>query len=182
MIRKALPDDARAIAQVHISSWQDAYRNLMPAEYLSGLQATLAQRESFWMHSIESDEPKVWVAEVDGQVVGWISVGASRDEEAAGANTGEVMAIYVLAGYWQTGVGLALWTAGVEYLSEQGYQGLTLWVLSLNERAIRFYRRAGCVAEPGTERNLVRGGATLEEVRYRLVFAASYGVHPEVSH
>lgn len=50
----------------------------MPAEYLSGLQATLAQRESFWMRSIESDEPKVWVAEVDGQVVGWISVGASR--------------------------------------------------------------------------------------------------------
>lgn len=170
MIRKALPDDAKAIAQVHISSWQDAYRDLMPAEYLSGLQATLAQRESFWMRSIEADEPKVWVAEVDGQVVGWISVGASRDEEAAGKNTGEVMAIYVLAGYWQTGVGLALWKAGLQNLMVQGYQDLTLWVLSRNDRAIRFYRRAGCVEDTGSERTLQRGGVTLEEVRYRLAF------------
>lgn len=45
MIRKALPSDAQAIAQVHISSWQAAYRDLMPAEYLDALQATLAQRE-----------------------------------------------------------------------------------------------------------------------------------------
>lgn len=170
MIRKALPGDARAIAQVHISSWQEAYRDLMPAEYLSVLQATLAQRESLWSRSIESGESTVWVAEVDKQVVGWISVGASRDEEAAGKNTGEVMAIYVLAGYWQTGVGLALWKVGVEYLMKQGYPGLTLWVLSRNDRAIRFYRRAGCVADAGSERTLQRGGATLEEIRYRLVF------------
>ena len=32
MIRKALPRDAQAIAQVHISSWQDAYRDRMPAD------------------------------------------------------------------------------------------------------------------------------------------------------
>ena len=108
MIRKALPGDANAIAQVHIRSWQEAYRDLMPAEFLKGLDATLARRESFWVRSIESGESDVWVAELDGQVVGWISVGASRDEEAAGANIGEVMAIYVLAKYWQAGVGLAL--------------------------------------------------------------------------
>ena len=175
MIRKALPSDAKTIAQVHISSWQAAYRDLMPAQYLSSLEATLAQRESFWMRALESDESNVWVAQVDKQVVGWISVGASRDEDAAGANTGEVMAIYVLATSWQTGVGLALWKAGVGYLVEQGCQGLTLWVLSRNERAIRFYRRAGCVADAGSERNLVRGGVTLEEVRYRLAFAAQQG-------
>lgn len=37
MIRKALPSDAKAIAQVHISSWQDAYRNLMSAQYMQSL-------------------------------------------------------------------------------------------------------------------------------------------------
>lgn len=158
MIRKALPSDAKAIAQVHISSWQEAYRDLMPAEYLNSLEATLAQRESFWIRSIESGESNVWVAESNKQVVGWISVGASRDEDAAGGNAGEVMAIYVLARYWQTGVGLALWKAGLQYLMEQGYQRLTLWVLARNERAIRFYRRAGCVEETGSERNLKRGG------------------------
>ncbi|MGY2366613.1 N-acetyltransferase family protein [Pseudomonas azotoformans] len=170
MIRKALPGDANAIAQVHIRSWQEAYRDLMPAEFLKGLDATLARRESFWGRSIESGESDVWVAELDGKVIGWISVGASRDEEAAGANTGEVMAIYVLAKYWQAGVGLALWNAGLQFLMEQGYECLTLWVLSRNERAVRFYRRVGCVEDPGSERHLQRGGVTLEEMRYRLSF------------
>jgi len=170
MIRQALPSDAKAIAQVHISSWQDAYRDLMPAEYLNALDTTLAQRESSWIRSIESGESKVWVAELNQQVVGWISVGASRDEDAAEANAGEVMAIYVLASHWQTGVGLALWKAGLQWLNEQGYQRLTLWVLTDNERAIRFYRRAGCVEETGSERTLQRGGAALVEVRYGLPF------------
>ncbi|MBJ2285959.1 GNAT family N-acetyltransferase [Pseudomonas haemolytica] len=166
MIRRALPTDAQAIAQVHISSWQAAYRDLMPAQFLSALQATLAQREANWMRSIASGESNVWVAEVDLQVVGWISVGACRDADAAGGNTGEVMAIYVLAGFWQSGVGLALWEAGLQDLMAQGYKRLTLWVLVGNERAIRFYRRAGCVEDAGTERNLERGGVPLVEVRY----------------
>ncbi|MGY2190652.1 N-acetyltransferase family protein [Pseudomonas pergaminensis] len=175
MIRKALPSDAKAIARVHISSWQDAYRELMPAQYLNSLEATLAQRESFWLRSLESGESNVWVAEADKHIVGWISVGASRDEEAAGANTGEVMAIYVSARYWQTGTGLALWKAGLQSLRTHGFQGLTLWVLSRNERAIRFYRRAGCVEDTGTERTLQRGGVILEEVRYRLTFTELQG-------
>ena len=168
MIRNALPTDAKAIAQVHVSSWQEAYRELMPAEYLNALDATLARREAFWSRSIESGESGLLVAELNNQVVGWISVGASRDEEGAVTNAGEVMALYVLAGHWQTGVGLALWRAGLQHLSAQGYQCLTLWVLTRNERAIRFYRRAGCVEETGSERNLQRGGVTLAEVRYRL--------------
>lgn len=175
MIRKALPSDAKAIARVHISSWQDAYRELMPAQYLNSLEATLAQRESFWLRSLESGESNVWVAEADKHVVGWISVGAGRDEEAAGANTGEVMAIYVSARYWQTGAGLALWKAGLQSLRAHGFQGLTLWVLSRNERAVRFYRRAGCVEDTGTERTLQRGGVILEEVRYRLTFTELQG-------
>ncbi|WP_416362963.1 GNAT family N-acetyltransferase [Pseudomonas sp. NFX183] len=168
MIRHASPADARAIAQVHISSWQDAYRELMPADYLGALSSTLARRESFWMASIESGESKVWVAQVNKQVVGWVSVGASRDEDAAAQNVGEVMAIYVVAEHWHTGVGLALWNAGLQYLAEQGFEQLTLWVLARNERAVRFYRRVGCVEEAGSERTLERGGVQLVEVRYRL--------------
>lgn len=168
MIRKGLPTDAKAIAQVHISSWQDAYRDLMPAQYLQSLGASLPQRESHWIRSIESGESSVFVAELNEQVIGWISVGSSRDEDIAAENSAEVMAIYVLAEHWQTGVGLALWKAGLQYLINQGYLHLTLWVLTGNERAIRFYRSVGCVEETGSERNLIRGGVALVQVRYRL--------------
>ena len=166
MIRQALPTDANAIAQVHIRSWQDAYRDLMPADYLLGLDATLPNREASWKRSLESDESQVWVAQVDEQVVGWVSVGASRDEDLAGESVGEVMAIYVLATHWQSGVGLALWKTAVQHLEAQGFQRLTLWVLTRNERAIRFYRKAGWAEDTGSARTLVRGGVTLEEVRY----------------
>lgn len=168
MIRKGLPSDAKAIAQVHISSWQDAYRDLMPAEYLLSLGASLPQRESYWIRSIESGESNVVVAELNNEVVGWISVGVCRDEDIAAENLAEVMALYVLAEQWKTGVGFALWQAGLQHLIEQGYQRLTLWVLTGNERAIRFYRSVGCIEETGSERNLERGGAALVEVRYRL--------------
>ena len=144
MIRKGLPSDAKAIAQVHISSWQDAYRDLMPAQYLLSLGASLPQRESYWIRSIESGESNVFVAELNNEVVGWISVGVCRDEDIAAENLAEVMALYVLAEQWKTGVGFALWQAGLQHLIEQGYQRLTLWVLTGNERAIRFYRSVGC--------------------------------------
>lgn len=85
MIRKALLTDANAIASLHIRSWQEAYRDLMPASYLNSLDATLARRESSWARSIASGEPEVFVAEVDAEVVGWVAAGASRDEDGEGA-------------------------------------------------------------------------------------------------
>ena len=166
MIRSAIPPDAKAIAQVHIRSWQRAYRDLMPSEYLDSLEVTLPQRVSYWTNAIQSGDSTLLVAELDNQVIGWISVGASRDTDAAANNAGEVMALYVLEEHWQTGIGRALWNAGLQRLIEQGHSLLTLWVLVRNERAIRFYRKAGWVEETGTKRNLVRGGVTLEEVRY----------------
>ncbi len=42
MIRDAIPADASAIAHVHVSSWQQAYRQLMPAAFLASLTNTLA--------------------------------------------------------------------------------------------------------------------------------------------
>jgi len=166
MIRDAIPADAPAIAHVHVSSWQHAYRQLMPAAFLASLTNTLTQREAFWARSISAGDTNVLVAEVDGQVVGWIDVGAGRDEDAAADNAGEVMALYVLAEHWGTGVGLALWKARLQRLADHGHWRLTLWVLADNERAIRFYRRAGWAEEPGSQRTLARGGVTLAEVRY----------------
>ena len=61
MIRKALPSDAQAIAQVHISSWQAAYRDVMPAQFLKGLESTLARREAYWVRSIASGQSIVWL-------------------------------------------------------------------------------------------------------------------------
>ncbi|WP_248751744.1 GNAT family N-acetyltransferase [Pseudomonas sp. MWU15-20650] len=166
MIRDALPKDAKSIANVHVRSWQQAYLTLMPAEFLASLTATLPKREAYWAHAIESKESDVLVAEVDAKVIGWISVGPCRDEDKPEAESGEVMAIYVLAEYWSKGIGAQLWASGLKRLVDQGYKAITLWVLAENERAVRFYLGLGGREEPGSRRTLVRGGVSLDEVRY----------------
>ncbi|OLY73880.1 GNAT family acetyltransferase [Pseudomonas sp. ATCC PTA-122608] len=167
MIRAARIDDAGDIAWVHIRSWQQAYRELMPADYLASLEATQPRREAFWRQSIEQENEAVFVAEVEGRVVGWIVVSPSRDEDANPGETGEVQALYVLAEHWGTGVGRALWLWGLEYLASLGLETATLWVLAGNHRAIRFYRNAGWIAQPESSRTLTRGGCELAEVRYQ---------------
>jgi hypothetical protein len=71
-IRLASPadTDARAVAEVHVRSWQAAYRGLLPQDYLDGLDLTLDKREAYWREAIIQGGPGLLVAEVDGAVVG----------------------------------------------------------------------------------------------------------------
>lgn len=116
IIRDALSQDAKRIAQVHVSSWQHAYLDLMPADYLASLSATLPQREAYWARTIEGKDADILVAEVEGDVIGWLSLGPCRDEDTSEAASGEVMAIYVLAEYWSKGIGAQLWQTGFKRL------------------------------------------------------------------
>ena len=36
-IRRARPEDAEAVARVHVAGWRHAYRGLLPDDYLDGL-------------------------------------------------------------------------------------------------------------------------------------------------
>ncbi|MEJ6553652.1 hypothetical protein PQI51_01275 [Microbacterium esteraromaticum] len=46
LIRPASVDDAHDLAVVHVRSWQQAYRGLMPQAVLDGL--SIAEREAGW--------------------------------------------------------------------------------------------------------------------------------------
>ncbi|HWH36732.1 MAG TPA: GNAT family N-acetyltransferase [Candidatus Limnocylindrales bacterium] len=163
-LRRARPADARAIAQVHVQTWRDAYADLLPAEFLAGLD--VQQREGHWRAElmVRSSERAPWLAHADDQVVGFASVGPSRDRGAA-ASTGELYAIYVLPDFWDRGVGTDLLRRAEHDLVAHGYADATLWVLAGNERARRFYERAGWHLDG--ERLDRIGDIEVEEVRYR---------------
>ena len=162
-VRPAQLHDARGIADVHVRSWQAAYRGIVPDEHLNSL--SIDAREMSWRRQLNAESPEVWVAEVRSEVVGWVSFGASRDDDAA-AGVGEVEAIYVLAEHWSTGAGRALWLKARQRLSERGFERVTLWVLADNSRAIRFYRAAGFA--PSLTRVVEIGGKNLNEIRYEV--------------
>ena len=85
--------------------------------------------------------------------------------DGKGGRVAELYALYVRPACWSTGTGRALMDRVLTRTGAAGYQFITLWVLRDNERARRFYERAG-FAPDGTSNVLERlGGVT--ELRYR---------------
>ena len=164
-IRPAVPADAAAIAAVHVGTWQVAYRGLLPDEHLDALD--VARWRAGWQRLLTGERPRsaTLVAVADERVVGFVDVVPSRDDDAA-PDTGEVTSIYVLPTGWGTGAGRALMAAAVESLRSEGFRAVTLWVLRDNERARRFYERAGWSLDSAAKDDVV-AGAPVTEVRYR---------------
>ena len=156
-IRPARPDDAAAIADVHVRSWQGAYEHVFGAERLATLD--VAVRRAQWDEWIPYGG--TWVAEDDGGVVGFVAVGASRQE-----GEGQLYSIYVAPEAWGGGAGPALMRRAIEVL-RASYAESILWVLDANPRARRFYEREGWQLDGGTQTEDFLG-VPVTEVRYRL--------------
>jgi ribosomal protein S18 acetylase RimI-like enzyme len=159
----ATAEDCRAIAEVHVESWQRAYKDLLPEEYLASL--SVAEREAMWRDMVEREPAHLVLARSANQVVGFVAFGASRDEGAP-VDRAEIWAIYVKPACWSTGAGRLLWLEALPRILAEGYKSISLWVIVGNERATRFYERAGFVPEPESRKSFEIGGTTIEELRY----------------
>jgi GNAT superfamily N-acetyltransferase len=167
IIRQAVVADAPSIAEVHVRSWQWAYRGQLPDEFLDRMPETLDRRIANCRARLEQLPPehRWWVAEQAGQIVGFAITMPCQDEDAA-PMTGEVGLIYLCQEAAGQGIGRALFARAVADLRERGYQQMTLWVLETNTRARRFYEAAGLVPD-GARKTDERPGVALHEVRYR---------------
>jgi GNAT superfamily N-acetyltransferase len=165
LVRAATGADAEQIARVQERGWQVAYRHVFPAAELRRGGFIQASR---WRDRLDHPPPgwSTFVAERDGLVVGFTSVGPSRDERGLG----ELYAIYVDPDEWSTGAGRALIERAEEQLRGD-YEEVTLWVLEQNPRARRFYEHAGW-AEDGERKAEARWGVRAPEVRYRKRFTS----------
>jgi ribosomal protein S18 acetylase RimI-like enzyme len=155
---------------IHVRAWQTGYRGIVPWPFLSEL--SIDQRQQAWRQRLERGVTTVLLAEESDQVLGWISVGTSRDVDA-GAATGELYALYVPPEYWRRGVGRQLWDESAKRLHDAGFTEATLWVLRDNSRARAFYGSNGFADDAGIERTVRLGGVDLREVRLRNQIATS---------
>jgi ribosomal protein S18 acetylase RimI-like enzyme len=162
-IRPAVHGDARAIADIHVRAWQEAYRGIVPEQYLASL--SIEQHETTWAERIAASSSQLFVAVDSGQVLGWVAFGPSRDEGAS-TNAAELWAIYVSPSAWAIGIGKALCKHMLLLLARQGFTSVDLWVFPENERAGRFYKSLGFQIEPGSVKEFELGGVALNEVRY----------------
>jgi ribosomal protein S18 acetylase RimI-like enzyme len=194
-LRDARRGDELAVAGVHVRSWQEAYRGLMPAEFLAGLDPRdRAGRYEFEsgggapttvvavgeagdgddpsltnsgeVRSGSSPSPVDRAPEGSGEpVIGFVTFGPSRDEDTVGM--GEIYALYVDPGRYEGGTGRMLMAHARRRLKKQGFEAAVLWVLQGNERAANFYEREGWAAD-GAVREEEPYGITSNVRRFQL--------------
>jgi GNAT superfamily N-acetyltransferase len=141
VIRRGRPEDAEALAALQVRAWQAAYSAYVEQEDLQA-RSDPGERTERWRSYLAPDHPESTTLVADrGRLEGFVTVGASRDDDADGA--GELYAIYVAPELIGTGVGRELLVAGEQALRDQGFSEATLWTFQANDPARRFYERAG---------------------------------------
>lgn len=141
-IRPAVPEDAEAIARVHVASWQTTYRGIIPDDVLAGL--SVERRAEMWARAAGlsgRDGRSLTVAHDGHIIVGFAAGGPVQHPDPV--YTGELYAIYLLASHQRLGVGRRLVAAVAEALAAGHHRTMLLWVLSANARARRFYESLG---------------------------------------
>jgi len=138
-IRRAGPGDAGALAGLENALWE--YLAAPPTCRVHpppGGAAEAAPR-------LADPAQPVWVAEVGGSAVGFVSMRAEGDAPAALRSPSLVRCdgAFVVPGERSRGVGVALLASALEWARESGFTGCTLDFESANPAAARFWPRAG---------------------------------------
>ena len=163
-IRSATPADAEAIARVHVASWQHAYQDLLPAEYLAGLP--WEQRHEFWARELADPAARATTLVAvgpDRTILGFATVGPCRDGDRARADQWELHGIYLHPKAWRHGVGRRLATAALDLVAQTAAD-VSLWVLGGNTGAMAFYDALGFAAD-GHDKRASIGGRPVRELR-----------------
>lgn len=156
-VRRALPGDAGTLGRINVETWQIAYADVFPGEFLSGLDI---ERRTKWFESAIGEERELWVVPELGEPTGFSLFGESRNSDWA-----ELYAIYVHPDSWGEGYGHRLLSHAELRLADLGFDRVLLWVLEGNDRARRFYERQGwSLGRPVKLEEI--GGTKVTEVRY----------------
>jgi ribosomal protein S18 acetylase RimI-like enzyme len=131
--------DVEAIAGVHVQSWRETYTGLVPDAFFG--EAAYARRVRFWSDVLTTAPPRVRVAEVDGEIVGFAFAGEAHGPDVTKgfepARPLHLYSIYLLADHHGSGLGKRLLDGVI------GDEPAQLWVARDNLRARAFYERHG---------------------------------------
>lgn len=165
VVRSARVDDADEIGRIHVESWQVAYLDALPEDFLHGL--SIADRQHAWRRLLAAAESplRILVVTDDGPIAGFACVGASRDEDVP-EGTGELQSIYLDPAKWSRGLGRRLHAEAMATLRHDGYHRATLWVLDSNARARWFYEHAGWSEDGASKVDTMAGSPPLTKIRY----------------
>ncbi len=144
IIREARLQDAGAIAEILVASWQAAYRELLDPEYLKAMDSR--RYTPMYGETIFKLRDKIYVAEYGAAVQGFI-LGNFLTE---GPYDCEVKELYVRPEQQGKGIGNNLLIVMTAFFQEAGMKRLLIWALR-GARNNDFYRKMGGIAREETE-------------------------------
>lgn len=162
LIRPAKAGDENQITSVHIKAWQQSYAGIISQDYLKQLSSEYIQRVEMWKHIIANTERWAWVAENNGEIVGFVLFGPPRDKDRDGFI--ELGAIYLLESHKKRKTGFSLLSAGFNKMRDLGYKKAYCWVLE-NNPTIKFYERTGAKFSSQVKQDDI-GGKNFNELAY----------------
>ena len=140
-MRAASPADAEAIGALATRAWRAAYADLLAPEVLAQLEPREQAHDWREYFAGMPSADRVWVFEPDAAVAGFARTGPCHDADLP-TGAGEVHGLYLEPGLIGTGRGRRLFAHAVADLGERHYP-IVVWHFAGNDRAGRFYERAG---------------------------------------
>lgn len=142
LIRPATPEDAKAIKEIHVKTYQSCYRGYLPDNELDSMVADNdhIQRTAAYIQKTES-----WVVEEDNWVVGFAYITYPEP------NTFEINALYIHPNFQRKGIGSALVSKLCLEKKKFGFNRLVVWTLK-GGPSIGFYKKIGFTQNKGEEK------------------------------
>ena len=166
-VRPARPSDPEAIVAVNAAGWRVGYRGIVSDARLARLPIARWRSEVRAGLARPSGDSFSLVGELGGAFGGYCYVAAPARDGDLGREAAELVAIYVEPALWGRGVGGALIAAAEEEAVARGYEEMSLWTFTENDRARGFYQRRGWRAD-GHERVHPLARATAMRMRKRI--------------
>ncbi|HJX77158.1 GNAT family N-acetyltransferase [Glutamicibacter sp.] len=131
VLRAPLPEDAAALAELHVRCWKETYARQLPEDYFT--EEHLVARHQLWERLTGDTDPNLRrvVAEGSKGFLGFALAGGKPGGEL------QLFNLYVVSANHGTGLGQQLFNAVL------GKQPASLWLAEDNPRATAFYRRNG---------------------------------------
>jgi GNAT superfamily N-acetyltransferase len=172
-IRRAVPSDAQALAELHLRSAREGFRDIFLPEYLA-----TSRREELagdWLARLQPDQPSdqiVLVAEVNGAMVGVLVAGS----DPLDPTIGRLSRHYVDRQFWGRGVRRRLVSEAIAYLRDLGCTVVMAWIMERNHQARALAHHLGwtCTGErQPTCEQAASVPAGVHDLRYQLLLTPS---------
>lgn len=147
IVRLATPADAPDMAEIHVRSWEAAYKDIIPAEYIKEKNAT---RQAMFKRIITDENTTQYVISTDEKTIGIMCIAPPQDSDVDNSFY-ELHGIYLHPDYYRHGIGTQAMEFALNKARSIGKTDMTVWVFAENTNAINFYEKCGFTADGATK-------------------------------